>query len=145
MSSPEESQFVKDSFKEIDEMEMNKLDADEKVKKLLSSQTSQLGSITYGGVEIRFQLFLSKSLRHKMLKGQKQLENAQDEEALARSERTMYDVLGQLCVDDPWNKWETWAYIDEKSENVGGVQSIFLQVLARIAQAVEDVKNFRNR
>jgi hypothetical protein len=55
----------------------------------------------------------------------------------------MYDVLGQLCIEEPWNKWETWAYVDEKSENVGGVQSIFLQVLARIAQAVEDVKNFR--
>jgi hypothetical protein len=145
MSSPLESEFVKDSFAELTEIEKSKLDADEKVKKLLQSQESQIGTITYGGVEIRFRLFLSKSLRHKMMKGQKQLEGAKDEEALSRSERTMYDILGQLCIDEPWNEWETWAYVDEKSENVGGVQSIFLQVLARIAQAVEDVKNFRPR
>ena len=142
MSSPE-SQFVKDAFAEITEMDKSKLDADDRVKRLILAQDTQVGTVNYGGVEIKFRLFLSKSLRHKMMKGQKELESAKDEDALARSERTMYDVLGQLCIEEPWNKWETWAYVDEKSENVGGVQSIFLQVLARIAQAVEDVKNFR--
>lgn len=140
MSSPD---FIQDAFAEITDMEKSKLDADDRVKRLILAQDSQVGIVNYGGVEIRFRLFLSKSLRHKMMKGQKELETAKDEEALAKSERAMYDVLGQLCIDEPWNHWETWAYVDEKSENVGGVQSIFLQVLARIAQAVEDVKNFR--
>ena len=144
MSSPEET-FVKDAFTEISEMDKSKLESDDRVKKFLLSQDTQIGTINYGGVEIRFRLFLPKSLRHKLMKGQKEFENAKDEEALAKSERVMYDLLGQLCIDDPWNHWETWAYVDEKSDNAGGVQSIFLQVLARIAQAVEDVKNFRNK
>ena len=145
MSSPEESQFVKDAFAEISDMEKNKLDADEQVKKLLQSQDNNFGVINYGGASIRFRMFLPKNLRHKMMKSKTQLEGAQDEEALLKSEKSMYEIMGQLCVDEPFSHWETWAYIDEKSDNVGGVQSIFLQMLARIAQAVEDVKNFRNR
>jgi hypothetical protein len=143
MSSPEDSDFVKDSFAEIPEIEICKLDADERVKKLISAPDTQTGTIEYGGVEIRFKLFLSKSMRHRMLKSQHVIEKSTDEQSLTSSETIMYEILGSLCTEEPWNHWETWAYVDEKSENVGGVQSIFIQVLARIAQSADDVKNFR--
>ena len=142
MSSPLEDPFVKDSFAEIPEMDKAKLDADERVKNLLSAQDIQIGTITYGNTEIKFRLYLSKGLRHSISKVKTQLESATDEASVALSERVMYDVLGQLCVDEPFNHWETWAYVDEKSTK-GGVQGIFMEMMSRIAKAVGDVKTFR--
>jgi hypothetical protein len=138
MSSPEEEQFVKDSFAEISEIDKAKLDVDERVKNILSSQEVQIGSVTFGGTEIKFRTYLSKSLRHSISKVRSHIDDSIDENTIALVERTMYDVLGQLCTEDPFNHWETWAYIDEKSTK-GGVQGIF------IAKAVEDVKSFRNK
>jgi len=140
-----EDKFVTDAFAEIPQLELEELEKDERIRKAISAPEENVGTINYGGVDIKFRLFLPKKLRHKMLKNQKLLEMADTEDALTMSEKTMYEVLGEVCVDDPWNKWQTWAYIDEKSNNVGGVQSIFIQILARIAQAAEDVKNFRRK
>lgn len=138
-----ENKFVTDAFEEIPQLELQQLESDERVRKAIVAPDENFGTITYGGAEIRIKLFLPKSLRHKMVKTRNTIEGASSEETLAITERTMYELLGDICIDEPWNKWTTWAYIDEKSNNVGGVQSIFIQVLARIAQAAEDVKNFR--
>jgi hypothetical protein len=140
-----DEKFVTDSFAELTELEIQKLDGDERIRKAISAPDENFGMVNYGGVDIKIKLFLPKSVRHKMVKTNTALEGANTEETLAISERTMYELLGMVCIDEPWNKWQTWAYIDEKSNNVGGVQSIFIQVLARIAQAAEDVKNFRRK
>ena len=145
MSSPEDSAFVKDAYAELNEMDLKRFEGNERVSKFLSAPDENIGIINYGGAEIKFRLFLSKSLRHKMLKSKVMLENANDENALTVSERTMYDVLGQLCVEEPYNSWQFWAYVDEKSTVKGGVQGIFIQMLVKVTSAAEDVKNFRNK
>jgi hypothetical protein len=126
-------------------MEIQKLEADERVRKFLTVPDTQYGTVEYGGMEIKFRMFISKSLRHNMMRIRTQLEDAGDEASIAMSEKSMYTILGQLCVEDPWNKWETWAYIDEKLKNSGGVQNIFLQIMASVAQAADDIKNFRRK
>ena len=139
----QEDQFVKDAFDEISEMDKQRLSADESVRKAIVSQEIKDGVINFGGAEIHFRLFLSKRMRHQMLLVKARLEDASAEENLTVSERSMYELLGSLCINHPWNDWQTWAYIDEMSPNTGGVQMIFLQIMSAIAQATEDVKNFR--
>jgi hypothetical protein len=139
----QDDQFVKDSFNEISDMDKQRLSADESVRKAITSQETKDGVINFGGAEIHFRLFLSKRMRHQMLVVKSRLDEVSAEENLAVSEKAMYDLLGSICINPPWNDWQTWAYVDEMSPNTGGVQMIFLQIMSAIAQATEDVKNFR--
>ncbi len=139
-----EEPFVKQAFKEVDLMEQDKIASNEKVRQLLANQQSVYGTYDVGNIPIRFKLFLSKKLRHKLMKMQADLSDNQTEDGLAQSEEVMYYVLSQICVDEPFTDEKTWKYIDDTSETVG-VQKIFLDIMAVIASSAEDVKNFRGK
>ena len=142
MSSSEN--FVEDAFSEIPEMVKATLDADLRVKSLLSGQVDSFELLKYGDTEIRFKTYLSKKLRHSISRVRTQLDASTDENTISIVEKTMYEILGQLCIDEPFNKWETWAYIDEKSTK-GGVQGIFIEIMSKISKSVDDVRTFRNK
>ena len=109
----EDSAFAKEAFSEITEMDIAKIDANEAVQKLIAFEGADVSSIEYGGVPIKFRVFLNKSLRHKMMRAKMQLDNAEGEDALNKTERLMYDVLGEVCTEPPWNDWKTWSRVDE--------------------------------
>jgi len=140
----EETQFVKEAYAEIDEMERNEFASNEKIRKLLSGKDEKYASVTYGEVEIRFRPFVGKRLRHKMILAKKEIDkDSASESGLVKTEQLLYDTLGALCVDEPFNNWKTWAYIDEKGDSIGGVQRIFLLIMSELGKYNEDVKNFR--
>lgn len=135
--------FVEEAFEEIDDMEKAALEGNEKIRRLLSTTSEKYASIQYGDVEIRFKPFVGKKLRHKMVIVKRDVDKDSTETGLYKTERLLYDTLGDLCVDAPFNNWKTWAYIDEKGDSIGGVQRIFLLILSEIGKYNEDVKNFR--
>jgi hypothetical protein len=140
----EENEFVKQAFEEISEMENREFESNEKIRKLLSGKDEKYASVMFGEVEIRFNPFVGKRLRHKMMQAKKEIDkDTTSESGLAKSERLLYDTLGSLCVDDPFDNWKTWAYIDEKGDGIGGVQRIFLLIMSELGKYNEDVKNFR--
>lgn len=143
MAGEQEPNFVDEAFSEITEMELQQISANEKIQKIIAFDGSDIGSIEYGGITIRFRLFLNKSLRHRMMRVKVQLENATGEDALFKTERLMYDVLGEVCVDEPWNDWKTWAVIDEKATNAGGIQGVFIKIMDEIGRQSQDLKSFR--
>ena len=139
-----ETEFVKEAFAEITEMENREFSANEKIRKLLSGKDEKYASVMFGEVEIRFLPFVGKRLRHKMILAKKEIDaSTESESGLARTEQLLYDTLGALCVDEPFNNWKTWAYIDEKGDGIGGVQRIFLLIMSELGKYNEDVKNFR--
>ena len=139
----EQTEFEKEAFSEISEMELQKIDANEQVQKLIAFEGADLGTIEYGGVSIKFRLFLNKSLRHKMMRAKAQLDSSEGEDALYKTEHLMYDVLAEVCTDYPWNDWKTWARIDEKAVNSGGIQGVFIKIMSEIGRQSQDLKSFR--
>jgi hypothetical protein len=139
----EESDFVKEAFSEISEMDIAKIDANEKVQKLIAFDGADVGTIDYGGVTIKFRVFLNKSLRHKMMRAKAKLDNAEGEDALDKTERLMYDVLGDVCTEYPWNDWKTWSRVDELAVNSGGIQGVFVKIMDEIGRQSKDLKSFR--
>ena len=135
--------FVSDSFKELDDIEKQQLDANENVKKLIVG-TGEFGVIPYAGTDIRYRKVLSKSLRHKVAKNKLIMGDlSDDEESVSKIEKMMYEVLSELCVDSPFNDWKTWAYIDEMAKDSGVVLQIFTILMQKIGEASEDDKDFR--
>jgi hypothetical protein len=139
----EDSAFAKEAFSEITEMDIAKIDANEAVQKLIAFEGADVSSIEYGGVPIKFRVFLNKSLRHKMMRAKMQLDNAQGEDALNKTERLMYDVLGEVCTEYPWNDWKTWSRVDELAINSGGIQGVFVNIMDEIGRKSQDLKSFR--
>lgn len=139
----EETQFVKEAYAEITEMEKQAIEGNAKIQQLLSGKDEKYALIKYGGVEIRFKPFVGRQLRHKMMKAKKELVGEEPEDSLIKTEYILYTILGELCVDEPFNDWKTWAIIDEKGDSIGGIQRIFMLVMAEVGRYNEDVKNFR--
>jgi len=141
--NPEED-FVKEAYAEITEMEKKAIEGNAKIQQLLSGkEEKKYALIHYGGVEIRFKPFVGRQLRHKMMKAKKELVGVEPEDSLIKTEHLLYTILGELCVDEPFNDWKTWSIIDEKGDSIGGVQRIFMLIMAEIGRYNEDVKNFR--
>lgn len=138
-----DEKFVEDSFKELEEIEKQQLLSDEKVRAILTSSSTEYGSIIYGGVTIRFKLFIDKKLRHRMITMKGSFDNVDDESSLNATEKAIYELLGELCVDPPFNSWKTWAMIDERAGGVGGVQTLFVKIMGEIGRLAQDVKSFR--
>ncbi len=55
-------------------------------------------------------------------------------------QRPMYEVLGDLCLDAPWNDWKTWAAIDVRT---GSAPDMLERILAKIAPREDRVRSFR--
>jgi hypothetical protein len=64
-------------------------------------------------------------------------------------QRPMYEILANLCMEDPWNDWRTWAVIDRgvrgqvKGSGMGPV--MLGKILAAINETQDGVKAFRGK
>jgi hypothetical protein len=134
-TSVEDQNFVDEAFAEIDQMTLDKLKANEDVVKLISSSQAKVDTIEVGGVKIRFKAFLDRKLRHQLHGVQKTVGSD-----FVKTENAMYDTLASLCMDEPWNKRETWVFIEDSGGDVSG---ILRQMMERITENVTNVKDFR--
>jgi hypothetical protein len=135
MTGTSDEKFVEEAFAEIDQMTLDKLKANEDVAKLISSSMAKSDTIEVGGVKIRFKSFLDRKMRHQLSNVQKTVGDD-----FVKTENVMYDTLASLCLDDPFNKRETWVYIEDSGGDVSG---ILRQMMETITENVTNVKDFR--
>ena len=130
--------FVEQAFAEIDEMERNEILANEKVRALISQKSSRVSEKVYGNVTLRFRTSITKKLRKRLMKAKDSLQN--DE----KMDKFLYETLSLLCIDAPWNHWQTWAvYDDAQSEDGIGALEIFTDLMTEVKRLTEDVRTFR--
>lgn len=134
-TSDEDKKFVEEAFAEIDQMTLDKLKVNEDVSKLISSSKAKSNTVEVGGVKIRFKSFLDRKLRHQ-LHGMQQTVG----DDFIKTESVMYEILAALCLDEPFNKKETWVFIEDSGGDVSG---ILRQIMETIAENVTNVKDFR--
>jgi hypothetical protein len=131
------SKFVEEGFAEADQMEIDRLKANEAVSKIISSSLAKIDEINVGGAKIRFKSFLDRKLRHRLNQAQKL-----DDSNVEETEKVMYDALASLCVDDPFNKPSTWRFIEDAGGDVG---SILKQMMEIITKSATEAKDFRKK
>lgn len=131
----EDEKFVDEAFAEIDQMTLDKLKANEDVAKLISSSKAKSDTIEVGGVKIRFKSFLDRRMRHQLSTVQKTVGDD-----FIKTENVMYDTLASLCLDEPFNKKETWVFIEDSGGDVSG---ILRKMMETITENVTNVKDFR--
>lgn len=56
------------------------------------------------------------------------------------TQRPMYEILADLCLDSPWNDWRTWAGIDIQT---GAAPGMLERILETIAPNEERIRSFR--
>lgn len=130
--------FVEESFEEIPDLEKQKILSDEKVKALISQKSARISEKKYGDVTIRFRTSVTKSLRKRLVRAKKYLENE------SGVEEFLYETLAVVCVDEPFNDARTWAVYDgEQTEDGIGALEIFTDIMSEISRQTEMVKGFR--
>jgi len=138
----EESQFVKDSYEEIDEMERQELEANEFVRVILAQPDDQrFGVYMFDKIEIRYKPFLTSKLRSILSVAQKK-SKLPDADALAIQDSVVYDSLAELCVDPKLKNPNAWKMIDLKSHD-GRVYTIFQGIMEKIGAGAQNFKSFR--
>jgi hypothetical protein len=138
----EESQFVKDSYAEIDEMERQELEANEWIKEILAQPEDQkIGVYKYGNLEIRYKPFLTSKLRNLLRTAQKKSKQP-DADVLAIQDTLVYEGLAEICVEPLLKNPHAWQLLDLKS-NDGRVYTLFKGIMERIGAGDTGIKSFR--
>ncbi len=61
---------------------------------------------------------------------------------LVKVQRPMYEVIADLCLEEPWNDWKTWAAFDVRT---GGAPGILDQIMKKIAPEEGRIRSFRGQ
>lgn len=139
MESPQE-EFVKEAFEEISVDERQRIKSDARVVEAIRSKTANVGSITLGTQVIRFRLFPNKKIRRQLALYKTRID-ANEQMSPDEMDKITYETVASLCMEQPWNMWETWSVFDDESEV--SAQEVLVDMMKAIRSHIEDVKSFR--
>lgn len=146
-----------EAFREIEEKIQDDLDNNKAVRAFLTSGHSDHKIVTFSfgddTVELKIHPVVPFGLRAKMITLQQtmyQMEHTDDEVLRARevmkdpveAQRPMYEIIAMMCIDEPFNSWETWAIIDRRS---GRGPLVMQKILETIRDEGEKVERFRSK
>lgn len=57
-------------------------------------------------------------------------------------QRPMYEIMADLCLDEPWNDWQTWAALDVRT---GAAPEILEEIMKTIAPEDDRIRSFRKK
>lgn len=131
-----------EAFGELEQVEIKEIESHEEVKKLISNQSSLNKQIVVGGIPIKIKAYMPRTVRIKIMKAGNDLKKCKNEEDISKIERRLYPIIASMCIDDPFDKAKTWAYVDEKT---GCIQDVIYKIVSEVHKLDEDVKSFRGK
>lgn len=128
--------------KELDEMIGSETKDSSKIADFLTQEPSvRTKNIKWGNLEIKIRGYLPRKVRFEIASIDKVMDSV-DVETLASIEGKIYDVLSQICLEDPFNKPETWRVIDAES---GCVFDFMNEVITKAYTPKEGIDSFRKK
>ena len=94
----------------------------------------------FGGLKIRHHRFLTKRLR--FLMGQIRNRMKVSEDPLNEQDSLVYQMLSEMCIDEPWNDSDAWRYSDLRFKD-GRVFLIFFDLMMKMGGDESSLKDFR--
>lgn len=133
--------FVEEAFSEISDDEKSRILSNSRVLSALKGKSTSVGTIQIGEEVVSFKLSVSKKLRNKMALFKSKA--SVKEPSMDELNSLMYNLLAALCIDDPWDKWQTWSVYDDTADV--GAMEILTSMMRQVRDHIEDVKDFRRR
>jgi hypothetical protein len=101
-------------------------------------------TFTYEGVDIRVKGAVPHSVKERAfdLKRRRRELEEDDLESLDEVLQPTYEILADICLDDPWNRKSTWEHIEKET---GASDVILGKILEEIAEADKQVGKFRKK
>ena len=96
----------------------------------------------FGGLKIKHHRFLTKRLRQMMKLSQNAVKKAED--PLSEQDTVVYQLLAEMCTEEPWTDPEAWRYVDLRF-NDGRVYTIFFSLVMKMGGDEETLKDFRRK
>ena len=119
------------------------LEATEAMKAMMAVPESTDGvDYVFGNLKIRHHRFLTKRLRLLMGQIQNRIKVASD--PMTEQDSLVYQMLSEMCVENPWNSAEAWKYVDLTS-NDGRVYLIFFELMMKMGGDESSLKDFRRK
>ena len=118
-------------------------EATEAMKAMLAVPEKSDDSVyEFGGLKIKHHRFLTKRLRLLMSQIQIKLKSASD--PIAEQDNFIYQILSEMCTEEPWNSSDAWRYVDLKF-NDGRVYLIFSELMLTMGGDESALKDFRRK
>ena len=110
------------------------LEADERVRKMILSSKERYKIVKIGETDVRIRPTIPRDVRRQIEKITKSDSSVEESEVL------MYSLIARMCLDDPFDKSDTWEYIDNET----GQAMEFLAMIYKEALSTEsEIRDFR--
>ena len=119
----------------LDDLVGDDIKGNEQVKSLLTSAKNSFKVVTIHDFELKIRPTLSRKMRREIEEIQKK--GTTD---VAESENDMYRLISEMCLEDPFNKPETWMYIDEET---GIATEAIVKIYEEALNTEKQIKKFR--
>jgi hypothetical protein len=120
--------------KRLTEVRKQILEQDETIRKMVLSAKDRYKIVKIGETEIRIRPTIPRDVRKEIEKITK------SDSGVEESEHLMYDLISKMCLDDPFDKADTWEYIDNET---GSVMSFLADVYRTALDTEAAIKSFR--
>ena len=121
---------------ELKQIEYDEFKENAEIKAIVANHKAKRISVKQGDIEIFIRSALPKSLRDKIINISKKYELGDTETA----DEEIYEIMAEICLDEPYTKPAAWKYIDEET---GAVPDVLKQMIERIAGTESAAKRFR--
>lgn len=126
--------LTEEDLKRMDEVIEKEAEANAEIKALLTTFKTVPKEIEVYGIKLKVLPTIPRKLRKEISKFES---IADDVEA---TELHTYSILSKICTDDPFNKPETWEYLDEKT---GMVPELMRTIFNEAYEVEKKLKKFR--
>lgn len=118
-------------------------EATEAMKTMMAVPEDSDGAVyEFGALKIRHHRFLTRRLR--LIMGQVQSRLKASSDPLGEQDSLVYQMLSEMCIEDPWNDAEAWKYVDLKFKD-GRAWLIFFDLMMKMGGDESSLKDFRRK
>lgn len=126
--------LTEEDIKKFDELLEKEAEANQEIKTLLLTYKTIPKEIEVSGIKLKVLATIPRKLRREISK----FEGMADD--VDATEQHTYLILSKVCTDDPFNKPETWEYLDEKT---GMVPELMRKIFNEAYEVEKKLKKFR--
>lgn len=116
----------------------------EAVEQLIFKIKGKHLTFTYEGTDIRIKGSVPHSVKEKAFELKQRRKELEEDGAESLDEvlRPTYEILADICLDDPWNKESTWEHLEKET---GASDVILGKILEHITESDKDIGKFRKK
>jgi len=129
------------ALEELKRMKQQHLESLPEVTELLTTEARRHKVVKYGNTSIKVRAAIPYDVQKAAEETRKAAEEMDEKgDTSAEVEVRMYQMLASLCIEAPWNRWQTWALVNMES---GSAPTKLRDILGVITNSEKQIVSFR--